>query len=227
MRAFVRDSDSRQNLRCSKRKKNIFVKTNADFYATLSIARGYICIIIRMLLACILNINCFKAILWRVARNRAASAKTILRLFYFPILHDPFFSATQSSSDWNSIRSRSRFTSRHRRLIPGVTPTSSILSMSRIRKNKPYGHRGVSVVAKTTKKRKKNTQVSVSRAASSDIWSRENCNGLAISDQHETVKKRRFQDKPLAFCYNNFSCTALKQADETIVDADDFTIDNV
>lgn len=124
----------------------------------------------------------------------------------------PFFSPSQSTF-WNSIRSRSRFTSRYRRLIPGVTQ-SSILSMSRIRKNKPYGYRGSPLSRgkkKTTRRYHFRVQIvaifDLAKIAtvSRSLWSARNCK-----------KKKR----PLAFtfcCNNFFLAWQLIIGDETII----------
>lgn len=129
--------------------------------------------------------------------SRARSHISENRLPSFLPPPNPFFSPPcNSHPDWNSIRSRFRFTSRHRRLIPGCNSDEfNSPDMSRTRKNKPYGHRGVvSVVMKKKKKRReKKIHVGITFACSSsgDVWSRENCNSLAISDQHETIKKKK------------------------------------
>lgn len=121
-------------------------KINAEFYASLSIAQRCVCLTVTVLLVCILNINYFKAILWGVARNRAASAKIILS-------RSPFF-PPQPPFDWNSIQPPIPFHISSSEIDTGRNSSeSSILSMARIRKNKPYGHRSVvSVVVE-----KKNT----------------------------------------------------------------------
>lgn len=148
---------------------------------------------VTVFLVCILNVNYFKAILWRIARNRTASAKKKLSFVLLsPTL--PTLSFLPRNPCPTEIRyDRDPVSHRHRRLIPGATRTSSILSNSILSICRGYGKINLTAIAASLhcrEKKKKNTQVSFSRAASSDIWSRENCNGLAISDQHETMKKR-------------------------------------